>query len=317
MSRPSTTALSEGPIGSAIGWLWNRAHLLVVITTLTWGFNTVLGRYVSGEVPPIGLAYMRWLGALIIVLAFAWRPVLADWRRLNAGPSRWPAWGVLAALGFTGVTSYNTGLYIGLQYTEAINALIMTAFGPALVAVFAFLVNRETLSRRQALGIVVSALGVLYVVSRGEPAALLALRINVGDLWVFGGVALYALYSAFLKRGPKLHPMSFLAFTFALGTLFLTPLFVYEVVVQGRTLTFDTVTVLSGLYLMVAPSIFAYLCFNRAVALVGANRVAPWLNLVPLFGSIMAIAWLGESLALFHLLGWGLIVTGIVIASRG
>lgn len=302
----------------AFGWLWRQAYLLVVITTLTWGFNTVLGRYVSGQVPPIGLAYMRWLGALIIVLAVAWRPVLADWHRLNADRAgRRRAWAILAALGFTGVTSYNTGLYIGLQYTQAINALIMTAFGPALVAVFAFLVNRERLSAYQGIGILVSALGILYVVSRGDPAALLGLKVNIGDLWVFVAIVLYALYSALLKRGPKLHPMSFLAFTFALGTLFLTPAFLYELVVQGRSLRFDAVTVLSGLYVMIAPSIVAYLCFNRAVALVGANRVAPWLNLVPLFGSIIAIVWLGETLAVFHLVGWVLIVAGIVIASRG
>ena len=312
------TTSPRGAPARLIGWLWDHAYLLVVITTFTWALNTVLGRYVNGVVPPVGLAYMRWLGALALVLAFAWRPILADWARLRALPmgAQAQAWGVLAALGFAGVTAYNTALYVGLQYTQALNALVMTAFGPALVTLFSFLVNRERPSRQQGLGILVSTLGIAYVVSRGDPASLLALRLNIGDVWIFCGMALYALYSALLKRGPRLHPMSYLAFTFGFGAIFLTPGFIYEGAVQGRHLTLDAVTVLSGLYVMVAPSIVAYLCFNRAVALVGANRVAPFLHLVPLFGSIIAIAWLGERLAAFHIVGWGLIVFGIVVASR-
>lgn len=308
-----------GPLARAGGWFWNQAYLLIALTTLFWAFNTVLGRFVSGTVPPVGLAFMRWTGAFLIVLAFAWRPLTNDLGNLKALPAdeRRRAWWLLALLGFTGITAYNTCLYVGLQYTQALNGLVLTSFGPVAVAFFVFVLTREALSWRQALGICVSGLGVMVVVTRGRLGTLLDLAFNVGDLWIVTGVALYGVYSALLRRRPSVHPLSLLALTFGLGIVFLAPAFAYEMFGQGRFLSLDATTVLAVAYTAVAPSILAYLFFNRGVALIGANRAAPLFHLIPLFGSVIAIAWLGESLGAFHLLGWGLILAGVFVAARG
>ena len=315
MTAPAPPATN--PFARLGGWAWNQAYLLLALTMLFWAFNTVLGRYVSGAIPPVGLAYMRWLGAGAIVTVLARRHLRADLATLRAlpAPARRRAWGLMATLAFTGVTVYNTCLYIGVQYTSAINAVLIGSIGPVLVAGAAFLVDRERPSGRQMIGIAVSFAGVLIVLSRGSLANLAALEINRGDAWIAAGVFLYAFYSALLRRRPAIHPLSLLSITFALGALFLTPAFAWEVR-TGLVPRFDMVTVLSVLYVAIVPSILAYLFFNRGVGLIGANRASPLFHLMPLFGSAIAVAWLGESLRGFHLAGWAVIVTGVVVATR-
>ncbi|GLK79552.1 DMT family transporter [Methylopila turkensis] len=289
--------------------LFGRPYLLLSLTSLFWAGNIVLGRFVAGHIPPIALAWMRWSGAACILLAFAWPHLRRDWPLVRANLP------LLTLLSFTGVSVYNAMAYWGLQRTEALNALLIQSTGPLLIALWGFALFRETLSARQFAGVTVSLAGVAVIITRGDPAALADLRLNPGDVWVLSAMILYALYSALLRIKPAMHWLSFVAATSALGALLLTPAFLWELA-QGRAPTADATTFAAIAYVAVFPSTLAYLFFNRGVELIGANRAGPFFHLMPVFGSVLAIAFLGERPAAFHAIGFPLVLLGVFVASR-
>jgi drug/metabolite transporter (DMT)-like permease len=288
--------------------LWQRAGVLLSLTSLFWAGNIVLGRFIAGHVPPITLAYVRWLGAFLIILPFAWTGLKRDWSALKQ------SWVVLTILAFTGITAYNTMAYIGLTQTQALNALLIQSSGPLLIAAWTFVLFRERLSWVQAGGIVLSLCGVLVILTRADLSALRSLSLNTGDLWFFSALVLYGLYSALLRKKPKVPALSFLAATMGLGSVMLTPFFVMELL-SGVSITLDAKGLGAIAYVVIFPSILAYLCFNRGVELVGPNRAAPYFHLMPVFGSVMAIFGLGERFAFYHVIGYTLVLLGIGVAT--
>lgn len=290
-------------------WLYGQPYLLLSLTSLFWAGNQVVGRAVAGHVPPVALAYLRWWAALAVVAGFAWPHLKRDWPVVRRH------WRILALLAFCGITTFNTLAYYGLQYTQALNGVLMQSSMPLIIALVCFVLYGQRLTAGQGTGIAVSLLGVGLIVTRGDPSALADLRINAGDAWLVVANLFYALYSALLRRKPALHWLTFLAVTFALGALMLTPAFVWEYV-SGARVQADAATGLALFYVVLFPSVLAYTCFNRGVELVGANRAGPFFHLIPLFGSGLAIAFLGERLETFHLLAYGLILAGIAIAAR-
>jgi drug/metabolite transporter (DMT)-like permease len=289
--------------------LFNLPYVLLVLPPLFWSGNFVLGRAVRADVPPIGLAFWRWAIGSLLVVGFAWPYLRQDWAIIRRN------WGMILWLSFLGVTLFNTLVYLGLQSTTAINALLMQSTMPVMIGLMSYLFFREMVTPLQALGILLSLGGVVMIVAQGNLQLLTSLAFNSGDLLVFIAVAGYAAYSALLRRRPPLHPLSFLAITFIVGTLILLPLYLGEHL-AGRVMSFDRLTLLTVAYVAIFPSILAYLCFNRGVELVGANRAGLFVHLMPVFGSILAIIFLGETFRWFHGLGIGLILTGILLATR-
>lgn len=292
-----------------MGFLWRQPYLLLVLTTLFWSGNFVLGRAVHDAVPPVALAFWRWAGGFLIVLPFAW-PHLA--RDIAVVRRHWPLVLLLSALG---VASFNTLVYLGLGRTTAINGLLIQSFMPLAIIAASLVLFGERISRWQAIGLALSLAGILAIVARGELEALAALDVNAGDLLIVLAILAYALYTALLRRRPAIHPLSFLAVTFALGALMLAPLYGWEHV-AARQLDGNPTTFAAIAYVALFPSVLAYLCYNRGVELIGANRAGQFVHLMPVFGSLMAVAFLGESFHLFHVIGIGLIFAGIVVAAR-
>ena len=288
---------------------YDRPYLLLSVTMLLWSGNLIVGRAVHADLPPIGLAFWRWFMAFLVVLLFARRHLRADWPALRARAGR------LFLLSLLGIAAFNTLVYTGLHDTTAINTVVLQAIMPVVILAVSFLLYRDTLSLRQTAGIGVSLLGVLLMVARGDPALLAALRLNPGDGLILLAVLAYAFYSVLLRGAPAVHPMSFLAATFGLGAAILAPMHAAEWL-SGAPMVFDRTAFLSVAYVALFPSILAYFCFNRGVALIGANRAGPMLHLVPVFTSALAITLLGETLAWFHLAGFAVILTGIWLASR-
>lgn len=291
------------------GWVWRQPYLLLVLTTLFWSGNFVLGRAVHAAVPPVALAFWRWAGGFLIVLPFAW-PYLA--RDLTIVRRHWRFVLLLSALG---VASFNTLVYLGLGRTTAINGLLIQSFMPLAIIAASLALFGERINRWQAIGLALSLAGIVAIVARGELAALAALEVNLGDLLIVLAVLAYALYTALLRRRPVVHPLSFLAVTFALGALILAPLHVIEHW-SGNTLSLNATTLGAIGYVALFPSVLAYLCYNRGVELIGANRAGQFVHLMPVFGSLMAVAFLGESFRLFHAIGIALIFAGIVVAAK-
>lgn len=289
--------------------LFDRPYVLLSLTSLFWAGNIVLGRFVAGKVPPVGLSFVRWAGCFLLLIGFALPHLKRDWPVIRANVWR------LALMSLTGVAVYNTMAYWGLQYTQALNALLIQSTGPLLIAIWTLVLFRDLISPAQFLGVLVSLAGVAIILTRGDPAALIHIRFNVGDIWVLAAMVIYALYSALLRLKPQMHWLSFLAFTVGLGAAMMTPAFLIEMA-MGRVMTFDMTTVLTLAYVAIFPSTLAYLFFIRGVELIGANRAGPFFHLMPLFGAALAILFLGERPQPFHAVGFALVLAGVAVAAR-
>jgi drug/metabolite transporter (DMT)-like permease len=291
------------------GWLLDQPYLLLSLTSLFWAGNTVLGRFIVGHVPPITLAFVRWGGAFLVLLPFAARHLASDWPVIRKHA------GLMTLLALTGISAYNTMAYYGLQYTTAINGLLLQSVGPLCVALWTFALFGDRLTQRQAIGICVSLTGVLVIICHGSLAVLMSISFNQGDLWFIIALLIYGYYTAMLRKRPAMHPLSFLAATMGAGALLLLPAVAVEIA-SGHTMVFDRESLLSFVYICVFPSLLGYLFLNRGIELIGANRAAPFMHLSPVFGSVMAVAFLGEQFQLYQAVGYGLVFAGVTTATR-
>ena len=310
MFKPEPMTIPTPPSGpDPVRWLNNQPYLLLSLTSLFWAGNIVLARYVAGHVPPMTLSCVRWVGVFFVLLPFAWPHLKADWPVLRR---RLP---LLVALSATGFALNNALSYWALQYTQALNALMIQSSGPLFVALWSLLLFGVRLTFAQFAGIALSLAGVFTILLHGDISTLANIEFNRGDLMFASAVLAFGLYSALMPRRPRTHHLSLIMFTTGCGSLLLLPFSIWEIE-SGTTLHFDALTLATLVYVVIFPSTLAYLFFNRGIALIGPNRAAPFLHLVPLFGSVMAIALLGEQPKLFHLVGYLLVLSGVVIASR-
>src|SRR4051794_12395816 len=297
------------PALDPVRWLSNQPYLLLSLTGLFWAGNIVLARHVGDHVPPITLTTIRWFGVFVILLPFAWPHLRRDWPALRA---HLPLMVLLSAIGF----AFNNAIsYWALQYTQALNALLIQSSGPLFVALWSLVLFGVRLTAAQFAGITISLLGVLTIILRGDLGALASIAFNKGDVMFAASLLSFGLYSALIPRRPVTHQLSLISFTTFCGALLLLPFSLWEFS-TGATLKFDLLTFATLVYVLIFPSTLAYLFFNRGVALIGPNRAAPFFHLVPVFGSAMAILLLGEQLRPFHLIGYALVLAGVVIASR-
>ncbi len=284
-------------------------YLLVAVAPLCWAGNVVLARGVVDIIEPVAFAFWRWAVAFTVLAPFTWRHVKKDWRpALNS-------WKIMVLLSVLGISGFNTLLYTAVHTTTAINAAMIQSTMPAIIILITLLLYRERVSGRQLFGVAVCLCGALVVILHGRLDTLLSMTLARGDLMMVSAVVLYALYSALLPKRPAIHPLSFLSFSFGIGTLGLLPLYAWELA-GSRPLALSWPVVLSILYVSLFPSVLAYFCWNRGVQVIGANRTGLFINLIPVFASILAVLLLNESLALFHFAGMALIFTGMFLFNR-
>jgi len=286
---------------------WNAPYLLLTLAVLFWSGNFIVGRAIAGDVPPVTLAFWRWTIGLVFILALGHRQLRAD---LPALRRNWPMVVLLAALG---IAAFNTLVYFGLRSTTAVNGLLLQSAMPLIILLCSFLLFRERPRRSQVIGVAVSIVGVMTIACRGDISVLVTLSVNRGDVLILIAVTCYALYSALLRKRPPVRPFSFLAATFFLGALMLLPLYAMELL-EGQHIAPRPSSYLAILYVAAFPGFLSYLFFNRGVELVGANRAGHFLHLMPVFGSALAVVFLGEAIRGFHIAGIVLIAGGILFA---
>lgn len=274
---------------------------------LSWAGSVITGRAAAALVPPSLFTLLRWGGALLIVLPLAAPHLRRDWPALRR------AWPVVAALAVLGVDAYNNLVYRGLHSTTAVNALLLQSATPLFVIVAVFLMFGERPSLRQVVAVLISIAGVLTIAAQGSLAELGALNFNPGDVLVTTAVACYAVYSALLRLRPRVHPLSLLAGSFAIGVVFLVPLAVEEYL-GGARLQPTPLAIGSILYACVFPAFVSYLFYNRGVELIGPARAGQYLHLMPVFGVLLAVLFLGEALHPYHAAGIALIAAGLWLA---
>src|SRR6202166_940917 len=305
MSASGQTSRAASP-GS---WLANQPYLLLSITALCWSANAIVGPLAAGHIPPVTLSFLRWTFAFLIILPFAWKHLKRDWAAIRS------RLGTMIVLSITGIGIFNTLQYWALEYTQALNTLLLQSAGPLFVAVWSLVLLGVRLTLAQAGGIVLSLTGVLVILLHGDLTTLRNIEFNKGDLIFTVALVIFGLYSVLTLKRPQIHGLSFVAFTFGCGAACLIPFLIRELLTRP-VMQFNTNNLLMMFYVAVFPSTIAYLCFNRGIQLIGANRAAPFFHVVPVFGSVMAIVFLGERPQLFHIVGFALVLTGVFVASR-
>jgi drug/metabolite transporter (DMT)-like permease len=305
MSASGQTSRAASP-GS---WLANQPYLLLSITALCWAGNAIVGRLAAGHIPPVTLSFLRWTFAFLIILPFAWKHLKRDWGAIRS------RLGTMIVLSVTGIGGFNTLQYWALEHTQALNTLLLQSAGPLFVAIWSLLLLGVRLTLAQAGGIVLSLTGVLVILLHGDLTALTGIEFNKGDIIFTVALVIFGFYSVLSLKRPPIHGLSFVGFTFGCGAACLVPLLIWELL-SRPVMQLDATNLLTLFYVAVFPSTVAYLCFNRGVQLIGANRAAPFFHVVPVFGSVMAIVFLGERPQAFHIIGFALVLTGVFVASR-
>jgi drug/metabolite transporter (DMT)-like permease len=293
---------------SFLNRFWHSAWPLLALTNLFWAGNFIVGRAVAGQVPPVTLAWWRWTGAFIVGIGLAWPHLKRD------GPVLLQNAPILLAFAATGIASFNTMTYIGLQYTTAVNALLLQSIMPVVILLWAFALHGERPGVFQAIGVAVSLLGVVAIAGRGSLGVLAGLSFNRGDVWVMAAVVIYALYAVLLRRRPRVHPLSLLVVLMGIGSLLMLPFSIWEAH-NGASIRGGWPSYAAIAYTAVLPSLVAYLFFNRGVELIGAARAGQSMHLMPVFGVALAVIFLGERIQAYHAVGIALIAAGIALAS--
>lgn len=285
-------------------------YLLLTLTVLFWSGNMVIARGVHDAVPPIALAFWRWTIALALVLPFALPHLKAQWPELKRN------WRILALLGLFSVGCYNTFVYIALQSTTATNATMLNSFIPVATIVFAFVLMGKRLTHLEAAGAALSLVGVMVIVGRGELDTLLGLSLNRGDVWMMLAVLTWGLYTVGLHWRPKkVHPMLMLAALTLVGLALLTPAYAWELS-TGKHLELSAGTLVAIVYIGIFPGFLGYVFYNAGVAAVGPSRGALFIHLMPVFGTLLAVIFLGERPLWFHYVGISLVFAGIFLTTR-
>ena len=294
---------------STRGWFANQPYVLLSIAAACWAGNAIVGRLAAGHIPPVTLAFLRWAIGFLIILPIAWKHLKRDWPEIRA------KLGLMVFLSVIGIAGFNTMQYWALEYTQALNTLLLQSTGPLFVACWSLVLFGIRLTLAQAIGIVVSLTGVLVILLHGDLATITTIDFNRGDIIFLVALLIFGLYSVMSLKRPAIHDLSFTAFTFACGSAVLIPPLIFEQFWRP-VMQLNVPNLLSVIYVAVFPSTIAYLCYNRSVHLIGANRAAPFFHAVPVFGAAMAIVFLDERPQIFHVVGFALVLAGIFAASR-
>ena len=285
------------------------AYLLLTLSTLFWSGNFVLSRGMHADIPPLSLSFWRWGVALLILLCFGGHHL---WRQREIVKSHFV---YILFQGLLGVAGFNTLIYIAVQTTTAINAVLVNSCIPVLIAVFSWILHKDMMTPRQCFGVLISLSGVVLIIVRGEVSHLLAMDFNRGDILVLVAAAFWALYSANLRNYPKdLHPLTYLTGIILSGLFMIFPFYLMELY-SGKQMAITPSSMATVLYVAIFASLLAFIFWNKAVRMVGANKAGPFIHLMPVFSTILAVFFLGENLRPYHIQGILLIFFGILMTT--
>jgi drug/metabolite transporter (DMT)-like permease len=285
------------------------AYILLTFACLFWGGNFVAGKMAVGEIAPMLLTLSRWVIAATTIVFFAIADLKHDWVAIRKH------WLLLAFYGAFGFTLFNALLYVALSKTSAVNASIVQAALPVTVYLLNFMLFRVKINAWQITGFFVTLTGVMVVASHGDFTRLSALDVNTGDVLALIAVITYALYTLFLRYKPHISWKSLIVILASAAALAAAPLAMYEW--QSGNMFVPTGTgLVIMLYAGIFPSIISQLFFIKGVELIGPNRAGIFINLIPVFGTGLAIAILGETLEGFHIVALALVIAGIWLAER-
>ncbi|TIS56171.1 MAG: DMT family transporter [Mesorhizobium sp.] len=285
------------------------AYLFLLITTLLWGGNSVAGKLAVDHISPMMLVFLRWVLAVAIMLPVGWRTLREDWPVVRRH------WLLLGGLGACGFTIFNVIFYTALNYTTAINVSIEQAAIPIVIILANFVLFRLRVHRVQVVGVVLTIAGVALTASHGDPRQLLRLDLNFGDAIMLIAVLCYSFYSVGLRLKPVIRWQS-LILTLSIAALVTSlPFFIWEAV-AGKVIVPDARGWTVAVYTAVGASIVSQIFYIRGNELIGANRAGLFINLVPIFGTLLSVLIVGEKFQLYQGLALVLVLGGIGLAEH-
>lgn len=285
-------------------------YLLLSLTSLIWAGNFIVGRALRNDISAVELNLWRWLIALAILLPLAHKQLGRHWAALIEH------WRLLFLLGLSGIAAFHTSVYLALQTTSAVNAVLFLSLSPVIIVAGSRLFYGDAIDRKQSAGIAISLLGAVVLIARGDPGRLTGLRFYAGDLWMVFATFMWSVYSLLLKRKPKALPqLSLLTGSVVWALLMLVVLFI--ITQQGTSSVVWSAQVAAGLlYVGILASVVAFLFWNRGVTEVGPNKAGVFLHLMPVFGALLSVVFLGEGIAVYHVVGAMLVFSGIALSTK-
>jgi drug/metabolite transporter (DMT)-like permease len=285
------------------------AFALLAFANLLWSGNWILGRGLRDAFDPVSLNFWRWAVAVLVLAPFAVREAFA--RRALVRRHA----GLFALLALNGVVLFQSLVYLGLESTTAINAVLINASSPLFFVICSWILAREKTTPRQVSGMLLSFLGIVIIVCQGELARLLQLELHSGDAWILLAMPIWGIYSVLLRRSPpELRGAAFSFVIAAMGLAMLLPLYVADA--WAAPLRWPGPSQIGAvLYVGLGASVIAFLCWNRGVGVLGANAAGFTLPLLPAFGTVLAMLFLGESFRGFHAAGIATILMGVMLAT--
>jgi drug/metabolite transporter (DMT)-like permease len=289
-------------------WL-SSPYTLLTLTAFFWAVNWILARHIRHEVGPNALALGRWLAAALIVWPIAWPRVKRDWPVIKAN------FPVLIVLSITGAGGYNALSYAGVRSTTALNGMLLNATVPFFILALSTIFLREKMRLNQVIGLLLSFVGALWIIGEGTPARILQLQFNHGDILVLTAMLSWAVYTIVIRKKPiAIDLLSFITVLSVIALMSLIPLTLIELQTIPAHISGKSLAIF--LYMGLGPSVLCYIFWNKGVAEIGPARTGLFLYLVPVFGSMLSSWVLGEHLALFHVVGFALVLIGLFISNR-
>lgn len=291
---------------------WNYPAILLIVATLFWGGNAVVGRFLATDFSPVTISFIRILISVLIILPFIFNVLRKEWVQVKKHIP------LIFWFALTGVIGYNFMSYWALSYTTAINVAILNSLSPVFIMFLLFIAKKEYPKRHIIVAGLISLLGVIWVMFDGSIARLMSIQWNLGDVIMLGGVLSWAIYSILLVRNKlNIHPLALFGYSSIFAVILLTPFTFYEWGRYGSIFTTATEVHWLGLvYLGMFPSIVSFLFWNRSVFLFGPSRCSVYMNLTPFFAAVLGVIMINEKLSVAQVIGGLLIFSGVFVATR-
>jgi len=285
-------------------------YLFAIGATAIWSGNFIVARGLSESIPPVSLAFYRWVVAIIVFLPFAIKRVLDDWITIKNHML------YFSVTSFLGVTTFNTFIYFAGQTTSAMNLSLIAITFPIFIIILSRILYNEFITLKKSAGVFLVLTGVLYLITRGNLSTLLEISFTIGDLWMMLASVIFAVYSICLKNKPDGVSVVSLQFTtFIVGLLFLIPFYLWEQsTIHHPVLNSSTIPAI--LYVGIFASLCAFLLWNKAIVILGPSKAGMVYYTLPLFSGGLAHLFLREQVSLIHLVSLVLIFSGIIVTNH-
>ena len=289
----------------------NLAYFLLVLTTIFWSGNFIVGKAASiFQIPPFSLNFYRWFFAWLILLPFTFKEIISKKNYILEN------YKFYILLGITSVTIFNSIVYYSLNFTQVISGVLMISTIPVMIMFISSILKIERTNIFQILGVICSFVGVILIITKANFDLLVNLDFNKGDLTMVVAMLSWATYSALLKkRKHELSQLSLLEVIITFGLIFLIPIYITEYSL-GFEITLNKPFILVLIYVVLFPGLAAFICWIKGISLIGPNRSGVFLHLMPILSALMAMIIFKEKFMLYHLLGAFFILSGIILSNR-